>query len=393
VSAVLPSPWASVSAPRCSASCTEARGRCRSRTRRDCRHRDGSAGCAARPADYLAGPRPRARSRLLARFRRSPRIWVGRRRPERISGARVTPSTFAIVRTPASRADAVDVDGRAGAEPVVVLSHEIWTRRFAGDRAILGQAVRLDGVACGGWCHATRIRLPRFGRTSDPPSLEGGRGVRGGEALQVFDVSGRRVQRQARPSSRRSRARLAQEAPETDRRASVGSGSPRSRRCARCPRPLPACPPSRVCSSPECGESVHRPRGDPRTRRRSAALGASRGRSSSSRLPNRCAVVARRGDRPRDCGHRHTHSSARTRRTSSKGSGWTFRLDLTVVGFAIALAIVAAAAVVIVPALRSASADVASALRDGAWRDRAPSAGSAGRSCPDRLLSPAGCSR
>ncbi|HEY0872808.1 MAG TPA: ABC transporter permease [Vicinamibacterales bacterium] len=36
-------------------------------------------------------------------------------------------------------------DVRPGAPAVVVLSHDVWRRRFAGDPGILGQAIRLDG--------------------------------------------------------------------------------------------------------------------------------------------------------------------------------------------------------------------------------------------------------
>ncbi len=38
-------------------------------------------------------------------------------------------------------------DDAAGAAPVVVLSHQFWQRRFAGDRAIVGQSLMLDGVS------------------------------------------------------------------------------------------------------------------------------------------------------------------------------------------------------------------------------------------------------
>ena len=36
-------------------------------------------------------------------------------------------------------------DDQPGAPPVVVLSHRLWQRRFAGDRGILGRSIRLDG--------------------------------------------------------------------------------------------------------------------------------------------------------------------------------------------------------------------------------------------------------
>jgi putative ABC transport system permease protein len=37
-----------------------------------------------------------------------------------------------------------DVDDRAGAAPVVILSHQLWQRRFGADATIIGQTLRLD---------------------------------------------------------------------------------------------------------------------------------------------------------------------------------------------------------------------------------------------------------
>ena len=37
-------------------------------------------------------------------------------------------------------------DTRVGATPVVVLSHRLWARRFASDRALIGQTIRLTGT-------------------------------------------------------------------------------------------------------------------------------------------------------------------------------------------------------------------------------------------------------
>ena len=38
-----------------------------------------------------------------------------------------------------------DADDAAGAAPVAVLSHRLWAGSFAGDRGVLGQAVRING--------------------------------------------------------------------------------------------------------------------------------------------------------------------------------------------------------------------------------------------------------
>jgi putative ABC transport system permease protein len=66
--------------------------------------------------------------------------------PERVSGQRVTWNYFAVFgvaplhgRTIAAEEDA---PGRAN---VVVLSHQLWMRRFGGDLALLGRTIRLSG--------------------------------------------------------------------------------------------------------------------------------------------------------------------------------------------------------------------------------------------------------
>ncbi len=67
--------------------------------------------------------------------------------PERISGAGATASALAVLRAvPALGRRFVAGDERAGAEPVVLLSHALWTRRFGGARDVLGATLRLDGV-------------------------------------------------------------------------------------------------------------------------------------------------------------------------------------------------------------------------------------------------------
>ena len=58
--------------------------------------------------------------------------------------AAITASGFRIAATPPLLGRAlVPADERAGAPPVVVLGHDVWRARFAGDSAIVGQTVRL----------------------------------------------------------------------------------------------------------------------------------------------------------------------------------------------------------------------------------------------------------
>ena len=66
--------------------------------------------------------------------------------PVRVAGARVSPRLFAMLGAQPMLGrffgEEEDAEGR---DRVVVLGYDLWRRRFAGDPAIVGQAVRLDG--------------------------------------------------------------------------------------------------------------------------------------------------------------------------------------------------------------------------------------------------------
>ena len=66
--------------------------------------------------------------------------------PAQVRATRVTTNTFAILRqAPILGRDFVAADAAPSAEPVVMLSHHIWTNRYGGDPAVLGRTVRIDG--------------------------------------------------------------------------------------------------------------------------------------------------------------------------------------------------------------------------------------------------------
>ena len=66
--------------------------------------------------------------------------------PERVEGELVSATMFGLLGVrPAQGRDLREDDDRPGAEPVVLLSDLLWKRRFAADRAILGQAILLNG--------------------------------------------------------------------------------------------------------------------------------------------------------------------------------------------------------------------------------------------------------
>jgi putative ABC transport system permease protein len=66
---------------------------------------------------------------------------------ERLLSIRATGDFFAVLGVePLLGRTFTAADDRSGVEPVVVLSHRVWQRRFAGDRNIVGRTIRLDGV-------------------------------------------------------------------------------------------------------------------------------------------------------------------------------------------------------------------------------------------------------
>jgi putative ABC transport system permease protein len=67
--------------------------------------------------------------------------------PERVLGAGVTHNYFSVFQVPTllGRTFTPDED-RPGGDPVVVLSHRLWVRRFAANPAIVGSTIQMDGA-------------------------------------------------------------------------------------------------------------------------------------------------------------------------------------------------------------------------------------------------------
>jgi putative ABC transport system permease protein len=65
---------------------------------------------------------------------------------ERFRGAYVSATTFGLLRVPPLVGrDFLHDDDRPGAEPVVILGHGAWMRRYGGDPAVVGRAIRVNG--------------------------------------------------------------------------------------------------------------------------------------------------------------------------------------------------------------------------------------------------------
>lgn len=72
---------------------------------------------------------------------------AGEQEPERVGGALVTAGLFPLLGVrPFLGRGLGEGDDRPGAEPVVLIGHGLWIRRFGGDTAILGRSVRVNGL-------------------------------------------------------------------------------------------------------------------------------------------------------------------------------------------------------------------------------------------------------
>ena len=97
------------------------------------------------PADYFDWREQAETFESMAGFHPWSASLTGQEEPERISGAAVAAEFFEVLQIqPALGRFFTPEEDRPGAEPVVVLSHGIWQRRFGGDESILESQVLLD---------------------------------------------------------------------------------------------------------------------------------------------------------------------------------------------------------------------------------------------------------
>jgi hypothetical protein len=68
--------------------------------------------------------------------------------PEPVNGEIVSPEYFPLLRVTAlrGRTFAAGDDDAAGQRPVVVIGHDFWQRRFAGDSNVIGRTVSVNGA-------------------------------------------------------------------------------------------------------------------------------------------------------------------------------------------------------------------------------------------------------
>ena len=96
---------------------------------------------------YLGWRRDCAACEDVAALRKLPLTLTGTGDPQRVEGARVSANFFTLlgVQPRLGRGFRADEDA-PGSDRVVILGHELWRTRYAGDVAIVGRTVSLDGL-------------------------------------------------------------------------------------------------------------------------------------------------------------------------------------------------------------------------------------------------------
>ena len=73
---------------------------------------------------------------------------VGGDAPEQLQSFRVSPSFFDVLGIhPALGRSFLKPEGEPGGQPVVILGHDLWMRRFGADTGLIGRSITLDGTS------------------------------------------------------------------------------------------------------------------------------------------------------------------------------------------------------------------------------------------------------
>jgi putative ABC transport system permease protein len=161
-------------------------------------------------------------------------VWgpnlTGDDNPERVRGIRVTADILPMLGVaPALGRSLLEGEDRAGSDHVLLLGHELWQSRYAGDPGVVGRAITLDGEAY----TVVGVMPPGFAfphfwaqgsQIWAPLSLEERAANRGGSSLRVFGrLSPGVTVDQARAEMAAITARLETEFPGTNRDLTVRS--------------------------------------------------------------------------------------------------------------------------------------------------------------------------
>src|SRR6188508_297098 len=140
-------------------------------------------------ADYKDFRDQSATAAALAGFsRRSLTISDGSSEPTRYDGCTVTWNLFSLLgQPPVLGRDFSPEDDRPGAEPVIMLSHEVWQTRYSGDAGAVGRAINVNGrphTIIG--VMPPRFAFPETQRLWVPLAEYGEKTSRDERSLQVF---------------------------------------------------------------------------------------------------------------------------------------------------------------------------------------------------------------
>jgi putative ABC transport system permease protein len=156
---------------------------------------------------------------------------TGAGEPESVRGARVSANFFTLLGVePMLGRGFLPEEARSGAAPAAVLSHSLWQRRFAGDRRILGQSLRLDDqVFTVVGVMPPALAVPYFFRAPKdnveawvPLVIAGKQSTHGDRVLQVIGrLAPGRTLAQARAETAALARRLATAFPESNAKVGV----------------------------------------------------------------------------------------------------------------------------------------------------------------------------
>jgi putative ABC transport system permease protein len=108
--------------------------------------RNGVTRSNVSPADYEDWKRQQRSFSELAVYQWDQVDLSGNGTPEQAYGFRVTPNFFSELGvSPAMGRTFLPEETVPGKDQVAILSHELWERRYGGDRGILGKTIRVDG--------------------------------------------------------------------------------------------------------------------------------------------------------------------------------------------------------------------------------------------------------
>ncbi|HKC88188.1 MAG TPA: ABC transporter permease, partial [Blastocatellia bacterium] len=83
----------------------------------------------------------------MAIFSGNPLVLIDAEEPERILGSFVSANLFPLLGVAPALGRGITPSEEEGGERVVVLSHQLWQRRFGGASDVIGKSIKIDGDA------------------------------------------------------------------------------------------------------------------------------------------------------------------------------------------------------------------------------------------------------